>query len=369
VNKSRVAGAVIAVVASVCLTGCGSSGGGSGDESGGGSGKGLTEITFSTAAKAPTPLFENIYIADKLGYYKEAGLKANFVNTGANAAVTSQLSQGSAQVGVGVPNFQVVTASKGEELPGVNYFEYTYPSKWYLVVPPNSNITDVSSLAGKRIGITSRGTADEQVLTSVLKDNGVDPSSVQLQVVGETTAGGLALDQGQLDASLIWDTTRGLYDVSGIGYKVLLGPKDLPKVGGFYIQATPQWLKAHKDEAVGFAQAIAKASVFALANPEAAASLYLDMYPTAASGKSKQQQIDDIVKTVKYRAQRWVPYQDPDKMGYIQPQEWQNEVEFAGVTDKVSDPSQFYTNDLITQINDFDKSAIEKQAKDYKVGG
>jgi NitT/TauT family transport system substrate-binding protein len=365
VRTRRIAGAVIAVVASTYLAGCGTD---SGTGSQGSSGKSLTTITFATAASAPTPLFENIYIADKLGYYKAAGLQVKFVNTGGNAAVTSQLSQGRAQVAVGVPNFQVITASKGDQLPGVNYYEYTYPSKWYLVVPPKSDISSVSDLKGKTLGITSRGTADEQVITALLKQHGVDPSSVHFQAVGETTAGGLALNNRQLDASLIWDTTRGLYDVNDIGYKVILGPKDIEKVGGFYVQATPQWLKAHRDLAVGFAQAVAKASVFALANPEAAASLYLDMYPSAASGKSKQQQVDDIVKTVKYRAQRWVPYQDPSKMGYIQPQEWQNEVEFAGVTDKVSDPSQFYTNDLIDQINKFDKSKVQQQAKDFKSG-
>jgi NitT/TauT family transport system substrate-binding protein len=357
----RTAVLIAAVALSLVTAACGSG------SDGGKSDGGMTEMTFATAAKAPTPLFQNIYIAEQLGYFKDEGIKAKFVNTGGNAQVTSLLTQGRAQVGVGVPNFQVLQKADGVDLPGVNYYEYTYPSKWSLLVAPGSSITSISQLEGKRIGITQIGTADEQVMSSLLKSNGVDPKSVKFQAVGETTAGGLAMNKGSLDANLVWDTTLGSYDVAGIDYKVLLGSKDMEKVGGFFIQAQPKFLKSDRKLAVGFARAVAKATVFALANPEAAADLYLKMYPSAASGKSKQQQIADIVKTVKYRAERWTPYQGPEKLGFIQPAEFENELTFAGVADKVDDPKQFYDNSLIDEINDFDRAAVERQAKAYKI--
>lgn len=361
-DRSRRAVALGAVVAlSVVTAACG--GGSEGDGSDGS----LTEMTFATAAKAPTPLFQNIYIAEQLGYFKDEGIKAKFVNTGGNAQVTSLLTQGRAQIGVGVPNFQVLQKADGATLPGVNYFEYTYPSKWSLLVAPDSSIDSVSQLDGKRIGITQIGTADEQVMNSLLKSNGVDPKSVKFQAVGETTAGGLAMNKGDLDANLVWDTTLGAFDVTGIDYRVLLGADDMEKVGGFFIQAPPKFLKSDRKLAVGFARAVAKATVFALANPEAAADLYLKMYPSAASGKSKQQQIADIVKTVKYRAERWTPYQDPEKFGFTQASEFENELEFASVADKVDDPTQFYDNGLIDEINDFDRAAVESEAKAYTI--
>lgn len=360
---------IIAVVTAVALTSVAACTGATGT-AGNGNGlttnaNGLTNMTFATAASAPTALFQNIYIADKLGYFKHEGIAPKFVNTGGNAGVTSQLTQGRAQVGVGVPNFQVLQEADGQKLPGVNYFEYTYPSKWSLVVPPDSSITSISQLSGKRVGITSRGTADEQVANSLLKHHGVNPKSVKFQAVGETNAGGIALNKHQFDASLVWDTTLGAYDVAGIKYRVLLGPQDMEKVGGFFIQATPKFLKDHKKLAVGFARAVAKATIFALANPRAAAAVYLQMYPSSATNESKSQQIDDIVTTVKYRAERWTPYTNPDKLGYIQPSEFVNELKFAGVTDKISDPTSFYVNNLIDPINDFDKKAVQRQAKEY----
>jgi len=353
----------------LALAGCG--GGGSNSATGaaagvGTTGKPLVTITFATAASGPTALFENIYIADKLGYYADEGLKVEFVNTGGNAAVTSLVAQGKAQTAVGVPNFQVLYRAQGKPLPGIDYYEYTYPSKWSLVTKNGSTITSVADLKGKRIGITSRGTADEQVLDTLLRQGGVDPKAVTMVVVGATTAGGLALTKGTIDANLVWDTTLGQYDVAGISYKALIGPKDMTKVGGFFIQATPAYIKDHHDQAVGFARAVAKATVFALANPEAAASIYLDIYPVAASADSRAKQISNTVTTVKYRAERWTPYQDPAKFGYIQPSEFQNEIVFANVAKQISDPSQFYTNALIDEINNFDKAAVTAQAKAYK---
>jgi NitT/TauT family transport system substrate-binding protein len=344
------------------LTACANSQAGSPGSSGG-----LTTLTFATASSAPTPLFENVYIAEQLGYYKAEGLDVKFVNTGGNAQVTTQIAQGRSQVGVGVPNFQVLAKAKGQTLPGINYYEYTYPSKWSLVVPPNSPITSIDQLGGKKVGITSRGTADEQVMDALLTQHHVDPKTVKFQAVGETNAGGVALNKGQLDASLVWDTTMGAYDVAGIKYKVLLGPKDMEKVGGFFIQAKPSWIKSNQAQAVGFARAVAKATVFALANPKAAASVYLQMYPSSATKETMSQQIDDVVKTVNYRAVRWTPYTDPGTLGFVQPAEFANELTFAGVQNKISDPAQFYDNSLIPQINQFDKAAIQQQAKSYQI--
>src|SRR5262245_34163517 len=122
--------AVLATAATVAaMSGCSSS------SSSATTSDGLTTVTFAVASAAPTPLFENIYIADELGFFKQEGIAAKFVNTGGNAQVSSQLQQGRAQIGVGVPNFQVLAKAEGDPVPGVNYYEYTYPSKWFVVTP------------------------------------------------------------------------------------------------------------------------------------------------------------------------------------------------------------------------------------------
>jgi hypothetical protein len=43
--------------------------------------------------------------------------------------------------------------------------------------------------------------------------------------------------------------------------------------------------------------------------------------------------------------------------------EWEAQVAFVGLADKIKDVSPFFTNDLIEEINAFDKEAVMAQAK------
>jgi hypothetical protein len=47
--------------------------------------------------------------------------------------------------------------------------------------------------------------------------------------------------------------------------------------------------------------------------------------------------------------------------------EFKEEVDFMGLSDKISDTSQFFTNDLIEEINDFDADKIRKQAREFAI--
>jgi hypothetical protein len=55
------------------------------------------------------------------------------------------------------------------------------------------------------------------------------------------------------------------------------------------------------------------------------------------------------------------------KWGQLSAAEFKEEVDFMGLSDKISDPSQFFTNDLIEEINDFDAEKIRKQAREFVI--
>lgn len=365
-NLRRWSVALGVTVTVLALAGCGST-----NTSAGGSTKHqktLTTVTFAGAVSAPNPLFENIDIGEALGYFAAQGIKPIFVNTGANSADTALLANGQAQIAVGTPSYQVGLVAAGQSNPGIDYYEYSYPSKWYLVVAPNSPIHSISQLAGKKVGIVSLGTADEPVLDSLLKEHGVNPSSVNISVVGSGTPAGVALDNGSLDAYFTWDSILGAFNVAGLKYKVILSPTDMPKVGGFYLMATPAYLKSHRAIAVGFARAVAEATVFALANPKAAAELWVKMFPTAGSTLTLQEQAKDVQEEVALRSKIWLPYRDKSEIGYIQHSEWLNELRFdPGGSSVHSGVDQFYTDGLIHAIDNFSIPAIQKQARGYKV--
>ena len=115
-------------------------------------------------------------------------------------------------------------------------------------------------------------------------------------------------------------------------------------------------------------RAIAKGTNFALENPEAGAKLFLKMFPEAGvPSKSADENVRDVQLVVARRMPLWKS-SDPaaTKWGSISEQEWRDEVAFLDLTDKITDVAQFFTNELIDEINAFDAEPIKQQARDYK---
>ena len=72
-----------------------------------------------------------------------------------------------------------------------------------------------------------------------------------------------------------------------------------------------------------------------------------------------------VVQAIARRIKLYNPPYANTKMGQINETEFRVEAELSGF--KVSDLSNFYTNDLIEEINRFDPGQIVADAKAYKI--
>ncbi|MHB9004896.1 MAG: ABC transporter substrate-binding protein [Coriobacteriia bacterium] len=330
--------------------------------------KSLQKVVVGLPTAQSNPLFENVVIGQGLGYFKQEGIDIEFQYMGSNAAPMAALLDGKAQVAAIAQDFQASYVAGGNPLKTKNFYEYFYPNKWSFAVRPDSPIQRLADLKGKTIGLVGLNSQDESIAKQWLKLEGVNPSEVNFQVVGNDVPAGVAMTQQRVDAVLVWDSSLGVFDVAGIKYRVLPRPANLPPVGGFALSGTEDFLKSHRDVAVGVGRAVAKATVFALANPTAAAAVYVQMYPeSVGQGKSREQAIKDIVTIVAHRSVNWTSPTPGTPWGQNDPAEWKNSVELQGLGDKIKNPGDFVTNDLIKDINQFDQETIKKQAADYKV--
>jgi NitT/TauT family transport system substrate-binding protein len=307
-------------------------------------------------------------IGQELGYYRAEGLDMEFKAISSHAALTESISNGSLEFAVGSPTFLLPIVAKGEPFPAIQYYQYTYPFKWDWAVMPDSPIQALKDLDGKKLGVATFGTIEQQIGSIMLKQAGIDPARQAWTAVGEGTPGHVALQRGDIEAMIYFDTGFGGWDAAGLRYRLLPRPDDLPQIGGFYVEASPRLLQEKKDLAVGFARSIAKGSVFALENPDAGAKAFLKMFPEAGSpSKSEQQNVDAIKVAVARRMPLWkAPDPSITKWGFIREEEWKDEVEFAGLAEQVKDVKSLYTNDLIDEINTFDQEAVKRAAREYK---
>jgi NitT/TauT family transport system substrate-binding protein len=330
----------------------------------------LEKARFGFAQNAMSPILINFVVPAYLGYFKEEGIDPEFVTLGTNAAVMASLDQKRIEFGVGVPSYQIPLVAKGEKLPAVNFYEYTYPFKWQVAVRPDSPIKELTELKGKTVGVSSLGVTDFPVGKALLRLAGMDPDKdVQWLAVGEGITAGQAVQRDKVDALVYFDTGFGQIEAAGMKLRYLPLPAKLPKVGGLYVSASKDTLEKHRKLAIGFARAIAKGSLFIQHNPDAAAYAFIQMYPEAAPrGKSLAEQMQAVGVPVRKRMPLFANYdKSVTEFGRIARSEWDDEIAFLDLTEKIQDPSIFYTNDLIAEINRFDRQKVIRQAQEFRI--
>jgi NitT/TauT family transport system substrate-binding protein len=327
----------------------------------------LRKVRMGFGVKSVNPIVINCLIGEGLGYHREEGFTLVPRPLGANANVHIGLDKGDLEFGVGTPSFQLPLYAKGELPPIVNFYEYTYPYKWDVAVKPDSPLQRYEDLKGRKIGVSDLGTTDYPVTRSVLKNLGIDPDKdVQWIAVGAGVSAGVALQRGVIDALAYFDTGFGQIEAADIAIRMLPRPRDIPLIGGLFLSARSDFLKANRKLAVGYARAVAKSSEFLLANPEAGAKVFLDLYPeTAPRGASKEEAIRSVLFAARRRIPLYRPPYPDTKMGFIRESEFLNDAKFMDLA--IADVKPLITNDLIDEINDFDRARIIADAKAYKI--
>ena len=328
---------------------------------------GLRTIRFGIGLKAISAAVMNTLIGEELGYNRQEGFTLKPLALGTNANVQVALDKGDIDIGIGVPSFQLPLLAKGEWKNDVNFYEYTYPYKWDVVVKPGSPINSYQDLKGKRIGVSDFGATDYPVTKMVLKSIGIDPETdVKWIAVGNGVPAGVALERGQIDA-LAYHDVRLRSDRGGrpeaavpaategpadgrrpVPHAAAQDPANRPGDGGGLRTGGVQGLAIHPRQPRGW-----RGSLPENVSRNGAARCF----DRAGGGSDGQDCI---------AADQAVPAARPGvKMGTINPADFLAEAKLDNLTG-IADVSSLYTNELIDQINDFDLKAVQAEASRYK---
>jgi NitT/TauT family transport system substrate-binding protein len=327
----------------------------------------LKQVKLAIGLKLLNSTFLNVMIGERLGYTKQAGFHLEGMALGALSSVLVALQKGDAQFGIVSPSVALPLFAKGEWPPIVVFYEYAYPYKWDVAVKPDSPLKTYQDLRGKKIGVSTMGSADYPVTSAVLRNIGIDPKKdVTWTAVGEGTTAGVALDRGAIDGLAYFDTGFGIIENAGIKLRYLPRPKNVPMIGGFFLAAERDFIKNNRALCVGFGRSVAMATEFILANRLAGARAFLDMYPRlAARALSPAEAVKQMASSISRRIDLYRPPYPGAKLGSIQESELRTEADFYGL--KIPDLKPLYTNELIDEINDFDRKKVIAEAKAFKI--
>jgi NitT/TauT family transport system substrate-binding protein len=304
-----------------------------------------------------------------LGYWKEEGLDVTVASVEGSAAGLQQLGAGNLQIVSIGPEEIVIGREKGVKIKG--YYVQARETIYRVVVPADSPLQKVADLRGKTIGVPALASGSVPFAKALVGSAGLDPEKdVKLLAVGVGAPGRLALQQKQVDALALWDTLQASLENSGMQVRRL----DLPMVHemlGQTLATRDDLLTDNAAMLVGFARGVAKATVFGLANPEAAVRIHWKMYPeTKPQTGDEAKALKDAIHVFESRfmLQRVDNRPDP-RFGIGTLAQWdklKSILKNEKIVEGTVPAADFYSSALVDQINKFDRAAIAAQAKEWK---
>lgn len=337
----------------------------------------LKPLVVGIPSPAVTVFSANYAVGQYLGCYQRYGYKFSTQVTTNPAQLVAALHRGSVQIGVPGSdqylNMVNTINQSGGGLPLTAFYETDYPFKYGLAVKPGSDITSLSQLAGKKIGVDVLSDSSSPILKSLLSANGVDPSKVTILATGVGAASGQALQSGKVDALFYYDVGFGTILQSGIKlqFMTINGQPPYMDVSGVLAVMPQSIYKSDPNMAKAYARCTTEGDIFVRANPAAAAYIMLQMYPSLGKpGESLEQQISALVLPLTLR-EKLLHSSDPSvNYGVMNADELKNDLTvILGKSADAMPVADMFTNDQIPTLTDAQIAAVQKTATDFKIPG
>lgn len=137
-------------------------------------------------------------IADRLGYFKEAGLDVEIIDVAGGTRALEALIGGSAEVTAGAFDHTIQMQAKNQEIVGIVLFG-RHPS-FALAVRNGKTYRDARDLKGMEVGVTALGSQTQDMVEYLAIQAGLAPSEISFVSVGGGAGAIAAIRHGAVDA-------------------------------------------------------------------------------------------------------------------------------------------------------------------------
>ena len=326
------------------------------------------KVVIGAASRSFNPGFSNMWIGIPLGLYDKS-IAPETVGTQGAAEDLQLMLSGQVTMSTGVQDVLFNAAAEGRKFPVVIPCVYLRGLIHRVSVLPTSSIRTYADLKGKRIGVPTLAYGGVPYIQFALRHAGVDPNTIELAAVGDGQQAAAALLSGRVDALVNADVDVARLIGLGVDLRIVPPPENMKDAANAYVFAfSKSWYEANKEDAAQLLKGMIRAIIVMLENPEAAVRISYFMHPEAVpAGVPIDKAIKSAVETIKIRApliERVVG--TSNKWCDFPASAWTSYVDMIGLKGKV-DPMEFYTNELINEVNDFDESKLRAWAQNLKV--
>ncbi|MDB5818307.1 MAG: hypothetical protein JWQ11_1947 [Rhizobacter sp.] len=337
----------------------------------------VMKLANSAVVNDAQQVFVTVGQHPRLGYYASEGLDVEYVNMSSivqamQAMITDQVAFGPAAPGIFLPAY-----AKDPSIGLIAVYKWLPRNANVVVVKPDSPIKTAADLAGKRIGVRNQGDPGIVATRTMLLELGLDDSKVDYIAIGDGATAGAALTQDRVDAMVTYDTAAARIELVGVKLRYVSNTPKFATVGSGWLCVKKDLLKKDRKSLVGLFRGIAKSTLFSRTNLASAIDIHWALYPESKpKGKTDDEGRKEIEFILKDRKENWMrrPDDTDQRFGASTVDEWKANIDTAAETSKnpklaaqIGDVSNIFTNELIDEINAFDRAAIVEQAREFKL--
>jgi len=312
-------------------------------------------------------------LAATLGYWKDEGYEVELLPVGASLQAIQQLVAGNAEFAE-VNASVIVQSNVKNDLP-VRVVMANGVIDWAVAVDADGPIKSAKDLKGKTIGVFSLATGGIAYLNSYLRANGLDPGrDVELVPLGLGAPPVEAMRTGKVQGLLYWAAAVSTFENAGLKLRKLAG-EDWRSYPDYSMSTMQGTIDRDPRMVIAIARGSAKATVFALANPDCARKLHWAHYPsTKPTGadeatlikwdmNNQQAQLDSLIDGFKLNGGKLWGNADPAAFDRL--------IEFmlaAKQIDRTMPAKNMIIGipDFFAKVNAFDVGAVQDSAKACK---
>ncbi len=241
------------------------------------SGDGFAQTTVRVASAQNSIGSLPIVLAQREGLFAAENLKIEIVDFKGGGPAVQALASGSVEACICAADHAVRLRSRGQG--GLVLVALTEFHGYGLVTLANSPATDLKSLKGKRVGITSAGSLTDNTLRYFLEEAGMNADR-DVEITGVGTGGPMraAIETGAVAAGMLTtpDVQAALAEPGK--FKLVQDYRELqyPALGLLVVE---KWSKGNEAAARALARAVVKAEGLVRTNRAAVDAALNDMYP------------------------------------------------------------------------------------------
>ena len=331
--------------------------------------KKLTPIKVTLANPIFNPGISFLWIGSFMGWFEEEGVDAQFVGAQGEGQSLGWAVAGRTDIAMPRPFPILFRAARGEDVgvTGVYVFN-NQPIYEGVAVPPNSPIKTLCDLKGKKVGILAPNDAGIAFVARALKDCGLKAQDVTFLPTGVADKSAAAMRLGRVDAWASVDVQFSLAKARGFEFRVIPYGNFLGDLFGNTIWVNRQYFGNNRGAVVGFLRGLAKGSIFFYSNLDAALEIHWVLYPESLpKGMSKENATKLFRQVLESRAPKLRKDKNATRFGEFSPKKWEAYVRFLGLEKElpVGKVNALWTNDLISEVNNFDPKEVENQARKF----